>query len=349
MKGARYAVIVVVILVISLEAWLWAAGIPADVVPPERGIQFSAHEDPEVGYTNLRSADIPFIYSSDPRGYFGPGNTVHHTTNSAGYRGGEIPLKKIAGIPRVLFLGDSFTFGEGVHDADVYSEQFEALAARAGKKVESVNLGIGGANTAQEYTLLEYAADLNPDHIVVGYGLNDARDPLYYIVWENSVPRFLERPDPLTIYLRSLHPLASPFNWSRVLRILHGWDVNRRATTRILAYYHDLYRPNAKGWQETKDAIRRFGEYQKTTGQPVTFIIFPLLFELDAYEYEEEHRLIHEELERNGLASIDLLPLLAGKKDADLWVHPTDQHPNEIVHRIAAEALVEYFLRNPAP
>jgi hypothetical protein len=38
---------------------------------------------------------------------------------------------------------------------------------------------------------------------------------------------------------------------------------------------------------------------------------------------------------------------LKGKDARNLWVHPTDQHPNETVHRIAAEALVEQITRDP--
>ena len=38
---------------------------------------------------------------------------------------------------------------------------------------------------------------------------------------------------------------------------------------------------------------------------------------------------------------IDLLPHLSGKKAASLWVHPSDHHPNELVHAIIGKVLAE--------
>jgi hypothetical protein len=43
---------------------------------------------------------------------------------------------------------------------------------------------------------------------------------------------------------------------------------------------------------------------------------------------------------------IDVFPKLKGMNAEDLWVHPTDQHPNEKVHAIASQALVEILLRH---
>jgi hypothetical protein len=31
-------------------------------------------------------------------------------------------------------------------------------------------------------------------------------------------------------------------------------------------------------------------------------------------------------------------------RDEDLWVHPSDHHPNEVAHRLAGEA-IESFIR----
>ncbi len=49
-------------------------------------------------------------------------------------------------------------------------------------------------------------------------------------------------------------------------------------------------------------------------------------------------------MEGTPAAFIDLFPRLKGMRAEDLWVHPADQHPNEKVHLLAAQALVEEFL-----
>ena len=36
---------------------------------------------------------------------------------------------------------------------------------------------------------------------------------------------------------------------------------------------------------------------------------------------------------------MDLLEALRGRPESSLWVSPIDRHPNELAHRLAAEAL----------
>ena len=40
-----------------------------------------------------------------------------------------------------------------------------------------------------------------------------------------------------------------------------------------------------------------------------------------------------------GIPHHRLLGALYGRPEATLWVHPVDHHPNEIAHRLAAEAI----------
>ena len=45
--------------------------------------------------------------------------------------------------------------------------------------------------------------------------------------------------------------------------------------------------------------------------------------------------------EKEGFSVLDLLPFFSAFSAKDLWVYPTDQHPNELGHRLAAQAMVE--------
>ena len=40
---------------------------------------------------------------------------------------------------------------------------------------------------------------------------------------------------------------------------------------------------------------------------------------------------------------LDLFPAFQGQRERDLWVHPSDQHPNEKAHAIAARAMADYI------
>jgi hypothetical protein len=74
--------------------------------------------------------------------------TVTH--NSSGQRGREYPTARLKGVTRILALGDSFTWGFGVEDREVFTE---VLASGPGG-FEVVNLGVSGYGTDQELLLL---------------------------------------------------------------------------------------------------------------------------------------------------------------------------------------------------
>jgi hypothetical protein len=93
---------------------------------------------------------IPFVISAD------------------GLRGKPLSPKK-PGVIRILALGDSFTFGIGVHDEETYPRQLELLLNEGAgeERFEVVNAGLGGTGPFQQLHLfLEIAAKVNPDLVV---------------------------------------------------------------------------------------------------------------------------------------------------------------------------------------
>ncbi len=102
------------------------------------------------------------------------------STNALGFRDRELERKQ-DGELRILLLGDSITFGYGVSAEETYGRKLEAiLASRLGRRVRTVNAGIGGFNTVQEYALLEHEASaIDPDIVALMYLPNDinSNDP----------------------------------------------------------------------------------------------------------------------------------------------------------------------------
>ncbi len=330
----------------GLEAVLAVVHLPKDYKEHSMPTQFETALDPLIGYTNRRSASIDFVYDRNPRGYFHDNNTVEHVTNSGGFRGAEIPFVPLASQYRILFLGDSITFGEGVYFEDTYPEQFKSLAESHilfGKPIESINLGVGGYNTANEFALLEKAIHngLRPEHVIVGYTLNDAEAQLF-IAKGKTFTRNLTQLASFSFSQQGTSWWGSHF---RSVRIVHNWFVAHAIMQQTTAYYHALYKAENPSFIATKTAIQAFGDFQKKSGIPVTFVVFPSLFNLDHYPFMAEQQAIEDELTRNHLGFVEVLPLLRGYQGPELWVHPTDQHPNEIVHRVVARAMVEYFLK----
>src|SRR5207344_2701442 len=100
-----------------------------------------------------------------------------------GLRGPEVTAKR-PGELRILALGDSFTYGYGVQDAETYPAVLEALLRERGHDVSVLNAGVPGYSTDQSYAyFLGAGLDLEPDVVIVGIHCSDVSDnyesPLY--------------------------------------------------------------------------------------------------------------------------------------------------------------------------
>lgn len=86
----------------------------------------------------------------------------------------EIPFAKPMGQTRILFLGDSCTFGYGVaHDA-AFVEVTESLLKQQGRDVECINAGVPGYTLFQGCRYLEtQGLNYQPDLVVFNFGWND--------------------------------------------------------------------------------------------------------------------------------------------------------------------------------
>ena len=86
----------------------------------------------------------------------------------------EVDSAQIAetGKTRILFLGDSNTFGYCIGNNVTFAEQTDELIPDA----SAINLGVSGYTSYQGYkTLLKYGELIRPDIIVVSFNYNDRR------------------------------------------------------------------------------------------------------------------------------------------------------------------------------
>lgn len=84
----------------------------------------------------------------------------------------EVRVAKAPATKRILFIGDSGTFGSGVQFEQTFPFQFEKLhrAKHPDEKIEIINAGIPGLTTVDEYTLFEKKlAVLKPDVVILGF------------------------------------------------------------------------------------------------------------------------------------------------------------------------------------
>ena len=88
-------------------------------------------------------------------------------TNSKGLRGKrDFPYTKEKGRLRILILGDSFTFGDEVSDAETYSYYLQEMLPNT----EVINMGVHGYGHDQMLILLrEEGVRYEPDIVILGF------------------------------------------------------------------------------------------------------------------------------------------------------------------------------------
>jgi hypothetical protein len=102
-------------------------------------------------------------------------------TNSHGLRDVEHYYKKPDEVYRIIVVGDSFTFGDGVELNETFPKVLESelLIHNPSKivKYEVINAGMYGWSTIQEYAfLVTRGLKYNPDMVILGFYENDFSD-----------------------------------------------------------------------------------------------------------------------------------------------------------------------------
>ncbi len=97
--------------------------------------------------------------------------------NERGLRGPIYNYEKSSGVTRIMFLGDSVTFGFGVDVDDVVTSKLQALLRKQGREAEVINAGVPSYNTGQEIAFLEsQGIRYNPDWVILGFYWNDVSE-----------------------------------------------------------------------------------------------------------------------------------------------------------------------------
>jgi hypothetical protein len=99
--------------------------------------------------------------------------------NEPGHRDDLVTIEKPPGVFRVLVLGDSFTVGASVEQAQVWPQVLERLLNESSSQaVEVVNAAVGGWEPLQYLLYFEHeGVNFQPDLVVVGFFVgNDTFD-----------------------------------------------------------------------------------------------------------------------------------------------------------------------------
>jgi len=108
------------------------------------------------------------------------------TLNSYGTCGEEFSIPPPPGIERIVFLGDSITFGHGVSTERAIPARLEELL---GESCEVINSGVQGYEIHQYFYMAKQVATYRPQQVLLGICLND----LSY-AWDHRLSGASEEP-----------------------------------------------------------------------------------------------------------------------------------------------------------
>ncbi|MEN8007361.1 MAG: SGNH/GDSL hydrolase family protein [Candidatus Krumholzibacteriota bacterium] len=272
-------------------------------------------------------------YDSNPRGYFDRNNGLAYHINNHGFRGPDYEKRKAPGTTRIIVLGDSFTFGEGVRLEHTFCSRLEEiLNQRSGGVAEVLNFGTSTWGTDDEINYLEQAGlEFEPDLVVLVYVFNDADYAGGLDLWENFRSEYENR------YLK--HSYLASYMYATLKRRLYGQQYIDELLDSAMQEQHK--------WTASMDYLLKGRHLAEAGGAKYAVVVFPFMYELDEqHPFRPLQLMLSDYCARNGIVELDLLEAFMGEAYTDLWVHPSDQHPNERGHRIAAEAIAGFILEN---
>jgi len=265
---------------------------------------------------------VRFRYDRPRLAYFDADGCVEVRTNRFGFRDLEFELAPAPGERRILAVGDSFTFGSGVQLEGSWPQQLEALLAptQPGGRVEVINAGFAaGSHWPAGYAewIESDGLAFSPETVVIGFCLNDMGD----------VPM-----------LANLPPERAPGLHSELFERVRGTFAGPPPpSTHDMALIVDA---NPKPWRDTQGGLLRVRDVCAQRGVRLLVAVFPMISVLGPeYPYTRLHAMVGSFCADNGIECVDLLERFRGRDDRSLWVHPTDQHPNDEGQRIIAEGI----------
>jgi len=251
------------------------------------------------------------------------------STNALGFRDRELEPKQ-DGELRILLLGDSITFGYGVTAEETYGRKLESiLSSRLGRRVRTVNAGIGGFNTVQEYALLEHdVSAIDPDIVALMYLPNDI---------DSNGPPF----DPRSAIYGNASRVSRFFQERSWLFRLAAFATSDPETSRLASVGLDT-----KGAKASLSALAKIALLcrQRWTG-------FATFFYRDQNEPAAASRFLDELFSRvsrvgaeNGFVVTDIRPWWANSDRRSVTNSVVDWHPNARGHEILAAGIANVLL-----
>lgn len=255
----------------------------------------------------------------------------------------DADLREKGSAFRILVIGDSFAWGDGVYAEDAFPHRLQTRlnSISKGDRFEVVNWSRPGWNTRRQVRSLrkgKQMARVQPDLMIVSFVLND------------SEPISLESRQKLLTETAGHEATSGLSAWlfdhSRLYEIVWTRLENNRTHRAMKAFYRSLFQ--GEHWEA---CLRAFGDLKTMSqnhGAPLILVIFPVFDGPmdDSYHYLDLHAKVRQAAQQLEIPVLDLLSVYRRVDGYRLAVTPfSDAHPNELAHRLAADEILDFLVR----
>jgi lysophospholipase L1-like esterase len=256
-------------------------------------------------------------------------------SNHLGFREREIPPKSPDRY-RIVVVGDSFTWGQGIEVGDRFSNLLQDFL---GPGYEVFNFARPGNNMPEHLGVLEEALPVSPDFILLQLYINDFETrqmarPQPYPLLPWSLDRDLERSS--VLYDLANRQWAS---WQLTLGVVDSYEQYMARNLR------DANAPNSR---IAFGMLREFIERSNRAGVACGIVLFPAPDAMGRhgsnYPFGYLHERVNSTCASEQISCLDLLPAFSTVEDPrSMWVSPFDAHPNAMTNRRAAQEILLQF------
>ena len=251
-------------------------------------------------------------------------------TNALGMRDEAITAKDPEEL-RIMFLGDSVTFGWGAKQEDIFVHRVEDILEKNLKQpVRTINTGVGSYNTHNEYAVLKrYGETIDPELVVLIYVGNDI------------TPKPRKKFDPWTD--ESFQDKSPP----NVFNMILGKSWTYRLVMHLKKYRRGAseagLQQSSEGWKQSRDSLQNISVYCESHKIPLLVFMYRMVpTKLDNDIAQE----IKEMSVKMNFYYEDVLPWFKGKDIHSLINSSVDSHHNADGHAVLAEGIAAALQQN---